>query len=396
MRNSAGIFTCRPFIFLGMVTLLLSLFLPMTALAHEKDEILLVNKENSLSADYVPDNLVYPNVAFSSDRESMQQHSANALEQMFAAASNDGVQLYAASGYRSYDYQADLYQYWVNRYGEERANQISAKPGESEHQTGLVMDVTSASVNYELVQSFGDTTEGQWVENNAANYGFTVRYPEGKQHITGYQYEPWHLRYVGADHAAEIAANNLTLEEYLSQDSSDGTRTYTIQAGDTFWKIANDHGTTVDRLLALNPDFDPLTLQIGDQILLPGNGSTNPEQPNEGTSYTVKAGDTFWSIASNYSDVTVQELMDANPDISPRYLSIGTTLTIPTSSGNQNGEQYVVATGNVWIHSSPDFTVGSRNGVLYNGERVELLGETTNMYQIPDGYVSKNYAEIVE
>ncbi|QHJ72286.1 D-alanyl-D-alanine carboxypeptidase family protein [Planococcus halotolerans] len=396
MRNSAGIFTCRPFIFLGMVTLLLSLFLPMTALAHEKDEILLVNKENSLSADYVPDNLVYPNVSFSSDRESMQQHSANALEEMFAAASNDGVQLYAASGYRSYDYQADLYQYWVNRYGEERANQISAKPGESEHQTGLVMDVTSASVNYELVQSFGDTTEGQWVENNAANYGFIVRYPEGKQHITGYQYEPWHLRYVGADHAAEIAANNLTLEEYLSQDSSDGTRTYTIQAGDTFWKIANDHGTTVDQLLALNPDFDPLTLQIGDQILLPGDGSTNPDQPNEGTSYTVKAGDTFWGIASNYSDVTVQELMDANPDISPRYLSIGTTLTIPTSSDNQNGEQYVVATGNVWIHSTPDFTVDSRNGVLYNGERVELLGETTNMYQIPDGYVSKNYAEIVE
>ncbi|MFG6115248.1 D-alanyl-D-alanine carboxypeptidase family protein [Halobacillus sp. MO56] len=368
---------------------------PATVKAHDKDDILLVNKSHSLSESYVPGNLVYPDVSYSGDRERMRSYAADALEDMFYAAKQDGIQLYAASGYRSYAYQEDLHQYWVNQYGEEEANRISAKAGESEHQTGLVMDVTSASVNFELVKGFGDTNAGQWIEQNAAAYGFIVRYPEGKEHVTGYSYEPWHLRYVGADHAQDIMGQDITLETYLSSNSeSEQTTSYTIKAGDTLYKIALDQGTTVDQLVSLNPGIQPRYLQIGMTIQLPGS-SSSPDQPRTSTSYTIEPGDTFSGIAASYSGVTTQELMDANPGINPRYLVIGSTITIPGESSD-NQTSYVEADGNVWIHATPDFNASSRLGVFYEGEKEKLLGETPNMYQISSGYVSKHYADVIE
>ena len=97
----------------------------------------------------------------------------------------------------------------------EKANRTSAKAGQSEHQTGLAMDITLKSLNYELTTSFGNTAEGKWVEKNAHNYGFIIRYPEGKEDITGYSYEPWHIRSVGVDLATKIYNSGLTYEEYL-------------------------------------------------------------------------------------------------------------------------------------------------------------------------------------
>jgi D-alanyl-D-alanine carboxypeptidase len=100
--------------------------------------------------------------------------------------------------------------------GEEVANKTTAYPGQSEHQTGLAMDVSSASVNYQLLESFGETTEGIWLAENAPDFGFIIRYPKGKEEITGYSYEPWHLRYLGIETALQVSARGITYEEYLA------------------------------------------------------------------------------------------------------------------------------------------------------------------------------------
>lgn len=113
------------------------------------------------------------------------------------------------SGYRSYDTQVSLYNDYVARDGQELADTYSARPGHSEHQSGLCFDVGNIDNDY------GSTTAGQWLEKNCASYGFIIRFPQGKEAITGYQYEPWHIRYVGTDHATAIMNSGLCLAEYL-------------------------------------------------------------------------------------------------------------------------------------------------------------------------------------
>lgn len=184
----------------------------------------LVNKEHALPADFVPRNLVKPDVRFpfteSLPKMQMRQVAADALEQMFQAGDNAGIDLFAQSGYRSHDRQDAIFASNVAEHGEKAANTFSARPGESEHQSGLTMDVTSPDIGYKLTVEFGETDEGQWVQQHAAEYGFIIRYPKGKKEITQYQYEPWHLRYVGQDAAEEIMQKGLTLEEYLGVKQS--------------------------------------------------------------------------------------------------------------------------------------------------------------------------------
>jgi zinc D-Ala-D-Ala carboxypeptidase len=180
----------------------------------------LVNKENHLPADYKPDDLVIPNVPFTFaeqniDKRFMRAEAAQALEQMFSAAKEAGVNLVAASGYRSYERQQSLFVQEVAKSGKEKAIHAVAQPGQSEHQTGLAMDITSPSVNYEITTAFGETREGKWVAEHAHKFGFIIRYPKGKEQITGYQYEPWHLRYVGKKAAKVMFERGLTLEEYF-------------------------------------------------------------------------------------------------------------------------------------------------------------------------------------
>jgi D-alanyl-D-alanine carboxypeptidase len=107
-----------------------------------------------------------------------------------------------------------LYQWNVDTYGQTEADLVSAKPGTSEHQLGLAMDVTSESVGFDLLESFGETEEGQYIADHAHEYGFIIRYPQGKTAITGYSYEPWHLRYLGVDVATDIYNSGKTMEEY--------------------------------------------------------------------------------------------------------------------------------------------------------------------------------------
>ena len=185
----------------------------------------LVNRQYLLSEDYVPRDMVAVEVPLifpeHPEINQLRAPAADALKQMFATAEEAGIILYARSGYRSYGTQERLYGSYVETHGEEAASRFSAPPGASEHQTGLAMDVTSESVGYELLESFGETAEGEWVKDNAHVYGFIIRYHEGKEDITGYMYEPWHLRYVGKELAHDIKESGLTYEEYIMESGID-------------------------------------------------------------------------------------------------------------------------------------------------------------------------------
>ncbi len=178
----------------------------------------LVNKTHPLPADYVPSDLtevaaVAPGVTCTQ----LRTPAAEAFAQLLNAAAFDGYTLVLRSGYRSYETQQKLFDGYVKKDGQNAAEQYSAPPGCSEHQMGLAVDVTSPSVNYKLKRNFGSTAEGSWLAENAHRFGFIIRYLDGKQDITGYIYEPWHIRYVGIQPATEIYRQNITLEEYLAQ-----------------------------------------------------------------------------------------------------------------------------------------------------------------------------------
>lgn len=183
----------------------------------------IVNKQRNLPADYEPDDLVVPDIPFSfsgdDPKKQLRKEAAEAIEQLFAAAKKDGIELAAVSGYRSYSRQKAIFEANAKAKGEEEANRTSAYPGQSEHQTGLAMDVSSKSVNYALEESFGETEEGKWLAEHAHEYGFIIRYPKGKEEITGYSYEPWHIRYVGKELAAAVYESGLTLEEFAERQS---------------------------------------------------------------------------------------------------------------------------------------------------------------------------------
>ena len=157
--------------------------------------ILIVNKKYSLPANYNP---------------GVDQTASTALKQLQQAASTAGHNIPLISGFRSYSRQQTLYNNYVARDGQALADTYSARPGHSEHQTGLAFDVGKLDDNY------GSTPAGIWLKENCHKYGFILRYPKGKESITGYQYEPWHIRYVGVEHATKIMNQNITLEEYLN------------------------------------------------------------------------------------------------------------------------------------------------------------------------------------
>ncbi len=188
-----------------------------TDMFYDLDSILiLVNKKHDLPSDYEPNDLVKPNVKSNKSGLSLRQEAALAIEEMFNKALEDDITLVLGSSYRSYSYQSKLYNNYVAKDGEEKANKYSAKPGQSEHQTGLAADISDASGSNYLKQSFKDTPEGIWLKDNAHNFGFILRYPEGKEEITGYMFEPWHFRYVGIEEATKIYNSNLTFEEYYN------------------------------------------------------------------------------------------------------------------------------------------------------------------------------------
>ncbi|MEX2416493.1 MAG: M15 family metallopeptidase [Paenibacillaceae bacterium] len=187
----------------------------------EPDAInVLVNKQFSLPKDYKPEELVFPNIDYifsdKLDKRKLRKEAADAIEILFKGAAEDQIVLLGVSAYRSNATQKALFERYVKRDGLNKARTYSAVPGHSEHETGLAIDVTGGDGKCAAEDCFGDTKEAVWLAEHAAEYGFIIRYPEGKQDITGYKYEPWHLRYVGTTVAQEIAEKGLTLEEYYN------------------------------------------------------------------------------------------------------------------------------------------------------------------------------------
>lgn len=168
---------------------------------------------------YAPSDLVTPDLPLRvPGNESMQVRSVIVpdLTALFAAAKAAGSPLMVSSGYRSYSYQVSLYGSYVSAHGVTEADTFSARPGYSEHQTGLALDVEPLDETCDVSQCFGDLPAGKWVATHAYEYGFLLRYPADKVSVTGYEYEPWHLRYVGKPLAAELHAQNIeTLEEFF-------------------------------------------------------------------------------------------------------------------------------------------------------------------------------------
>lgn len=163
--------------------------------------VLLANKQHPLPETYAPGEVPEARAAF---------------EEMKAAAAQDGLNLSAFSTYRDFARQKQLYEGYVAKDGQQAADRYSARPGYSEHQTGLAFDIGEAGQEQHWASaSFGDTDGGKWLAANAHEYGFILRYPEGSEQITGYMHESWHFRYVGKDLAAEIYQKDITLEEYL-------------------------------------------------------------------------------------------------------------------------------------------------------------------------------------
>lgn len=179
-----------------------------------KNELMLINKYNYLTASYNPDDLeVFTNVYAYGENQSLRKDAYDAFIEMWNSANKDGYKLIVNSSYRSYDEQKKIYDDYSSWYGEEDADKKAARAGYSEHQTGLAVDIQSyCSQN----KDFEECEEFTWLTNNAYKYGFILRYPKDKEYLTGYKYESWHYRYVGKKVSKYIHDNDITFDEYYA------------------------------------------------------------------------------------------------------------------------------------------------------------------------------------
>jgi D-alanyl-D-alanine carboxypeptidase len=182
----------------------------------------IANKPHPLHpVTYTPANLVVPNIPLRNNITDTEKYvrsdTATALEKMVADAKTQGINLNLQSGYRSYQFQVNLYNLYVKQQGQAEADRESARPGTSEHQTGLAADLGGTSnPSCNVAQCFANTVEGKWLAANAYKYGFIIRYPANKETVTGYEYEPWHIRYIGTDLSNEMHKQGVeTLEEFF-------------------------------------------------------------------------------------------------------------------------------------------------------------------------------------
>lgn len=176
------------------------------------DGYMIVNKTYSLPSDYMPSGAE----GYQRCNECLTKETMEAFKKMQADALALGLNIYISSGYRSYNYQNTIYNNYVNREGQIQADKYSARAGHSEHQTGLAFDLNT------IDDAFANTPEGKWVQENCYRYGLILRYPKGSENKTGYQYESWHLRYVGEELAQKLYNNGnwITLEEYFNLSST--------------------------------------------------------------------------------------------------------------------------------------------------------------------------------
>lgn len=175
----------------------------------------IANKTYGIPDNYQPEDPYRP-VTGERCNDCIDKKAMEAFQLMQSDAKALGLNIYIASGYRSYQYQVNLYDRYVSTSGKEKADTYSSRPGHSEHQTGMCFDLNS------IEDSFANTNEGKWVHENAYRYGFVIRFPKGAEKYTGYQYESWHLRYVGENLAKKLYQNDeyISLEEYYGITST--------------------------------------------------------------------------------------------------------------------------------------------------------------------------------
>lgn len=176
-----------------------------------------VNKFYALSETYTPENLKIIDLTYAYDEEGENKlidYAYDKFLELWQAANDQGFYLMVTSSYRDYESQKEIYDYRVSNWGERKADETAARPGHSEHQTGLVIDMTSKTEP--LADSFTDSEAYKWLKENAYKYGFIERYPEGKTYLTGYNPESWHWRYVGLEAAKTMHDENITFDEYYA------------------------------------------------------------------------------------------------------------------------------------------------------------------------------------
>ena len=178
-----------------------------------KDNLMLVNKYTNLDKEYAPDDIVKMNLQYAFNNNSIRADVYNAIKELIKDAKKEDLTILANSSYRTYDSQEKVYNNYKASRGEKGADLIAARPGHSEHQTGLALDLSTLS---STSATFESTDEFSWLQEHAHEYGFILRYPKGKKYLTGFDYESWHYRYVGVDVATEIKELGITFDEYYA------------------------------------------------------------------------------------------------------------------------------------------------------------------------------------
>lgn len=178
-----------------------------------KENLILVNKFHQLGTDYTPDDLVEISNQYAYGTNQIRKEVYDKFRSMFNAAKKEDLTLIATSGFRDYAYQEKLWKSYSNQKGEEWADSVAARAGFSEHQTGLCLDIVTYNAS---MSDFETTDEFKWLQEHAHEYGFIMRYPKGKEDITGYSYESWHYRYVGEEVAKKIKDLGITFDEYYA------------------------------------------------------------------------------------------------------------------------------------------------------------------------------------
>lgn len=187
-----------------------------------EDLLLVVGPNHTLTPDYVPPGLVYLSaygIPARGSEDMLRQEAAVQLGFLISAAAGDGIEILAASGYRSYWEQQGTFAWFKDAYGED-AGKLSAPPGQSEHQLGTAVDFASPDVDYELVDSFSQTSAGVWLAEHAAQYGFVLSYGKDHESDTGVRFEPWHYRYIGVENAPQVRAAGETPMSFYREGKS--------------------------------------------------------------------------------------------------------------------------------------------------------------------------------
>ena len=186
-----------------------------------KKELLLVTKYNALDENYKPDDITDISVKYCYGDNEISNEVYQKFISMYNAAKEEDLYLIITSAYRDYNFQKELWDQYADSQGEEWADSVAARPGHSEHQTGLALDIVTYNSN---MNDFENSDEFKWLQQNSHKYGFILRYPKDKEDITGYSYESWHYRYVGVDVATEIHELGITFDEYYAYYIAGGNK----------------------------------------------------------------------------------------------------------------------------------------------------------------------------